>query len=158
MNIKSLLLSVSLLSILLLSGCNSTVPLANDQESAITKSFPVPQENQSALYIYRDSFTGKALKKDIYVDDKCVGETADKTFFYTLVAGNQTHKISTESEFSPNDLSIFTEPGKNYFIRQHIRMGVFVGGAKLSVSSEEEGKRVITKADVHLAEPGVCDN
>ncbi|MDC9596280.1 DUF2846 domain-containing protein [Xenorhabdus anantnagensis] len=155
-NIKRLLLSASLLGTLLLSGCAS-VPLATEQESVKAKSFLVPEKSKSGLYIYRDSFVGKALKKDIYVDGKCIGETADKTFFYTQVSGNQNHKISTESEFSPNDLIIFTESGKNYFIRQYIKMGVFVSGANLNVSTEEEGKRVISKADVHLAKEGHCD-
>ncbi|KMJ43691.1 hypothetical protein AB204_18370 [Xenorhabdus khoisanae] len=157
MNTKKLLLSVSLFSALLLSGCAS-VPLATEQDSAKAKNFSDPEKGRSGLYIYRDSFVGKSLKKDIYVDGKCIGETADKTFFYTQVSGDQDHKISTESEFSPNDLLIFTESGKNYFIRQYIKMGVFVGGAGLSVSPEDEGKRVISKADVHLAKEGHCDN
>lgn len=153
---RTLLLLASL-GALLLSGC-ATVPVANDQETKQAKAFSVPEENQAGLYIYRDSFVGKGLKKDIYVDEKCIGETADKTFFYVLVAGDQNHKVSTESEFSPNDLSIFTESGKNYFIRQHIKAGVFVGGASLSVSSENEGQRVISKADVRLIEQGHCDS
>ncbi|MDC9614789.1 DUF2846 domain-containing protein [Xenorhabdus khoisanae] len=157
MNTKKLLLSVCLFSALLLSGCAS-VPLATEQDSAEAKNFSDPEKGRSGLYIYRDSFVGKSLKKDIYVDGKCIGETADKTFFYTQVSGDQNHKISTESEFSPNDLLIFTESGKNYFIRQYIKMGVFVGGAGLSVSPEDEGKRVISKADVHLAKEGHCDN
>ncbi|PHM49582.1 DUF2846 domain-containing protein [Xenorhabdus miraniensis] len=157
MNTKKLLLSISLFSALFLSGCAS-VPLATEQESSKAKSFSAPEKGRSGLYIYRDSFVGKALKKDIYVDGKCIGETADKTFFYTQVSGDQNHKISTESEFSPNDLLIFTESGKNYFIRQYIKMGVFVGGAGLSVSTEDEGKRVISKAGVHLAKEGHCEN
>ncbi|MDX7988662.1 DUF2846 domain-containing protein [Xenorhabdus sp. 12] len=157
MNIKKLILPISLLSALFLSGCAS-IPLASEQESAQVKSFSAPEESKSGLYIYRDSFAGKALKKDIYIDDKCLGETVDKTFFYTQVSGNQNHKIATESEFSPNEIYLFTEAGKNYFIRQSIKMGVFVGGAKLSVSTEQEGKRVISKPDVRLAKEGHCDN
>lgn len=157
MNMKSLFLSVSILGALLLSGCAS-VPLATEQESVQAKSFTTPDENKAGLYIYRDSFVGKALKKDIYIDGKCIGETADKTFFYTQVTGGEKHKISTESEFSPNDLSIFTESGKNYFVRQYIKMGAFVGGAGLSQSTEEEGKRVISKPGVKLAKEGRCDN
>ncbi|MBV6820877.1 DUF2846 domain-containing protein [Rahnella sp. PD12R] len=157
MNTKKILVSVSLLGALLLSGCAS-VPLATQQESAQAKSFPVPEQNMSGLYIYRDSFVGKALKKDIYVDGKCIGETADKVFFYTQVSGGQNHKISTESEFSPNDLTIFTEPGRNYFVRQYVKMGVFVGGAGLSESAESEGKRVVSKPSVRLAKTGHCDN
>ncbi|PHM73539.1 hypothetical protein Xkoz_01671 [Xenorhabdus kozodoii] len=37
-------------------------------------------------------------------------------------------------------------------------MGVFVGGAGLNVSTEEKGKKVISKASVRLAKQGHCDN
>lgn len=157
MKTKNLLLSATVLGALMLSGCAS-VSLAPQQKSVEAKKFSTPENNKSGLYIYRDSFIGKMLKKDIYLDGKCIGETADKTFFYTQVEGGQTHKISTESEFSPNDLSLFTEPGKNYFVRQYIKMGAFVGGAGLSESTETEGKRVVSKPAVRLAQEGHCDN
>lgn len=157
MKTKNIFLATSVLAALLLSGCAS-VPLAPQQESTTAKTFPAPEQNKSGLYIYRDSFAGKSLKKDIYVDGKCIGESADRTFFYTQVAGGQTHKISTESEFSANDLTLFTEAGKNYFVRQYIKMGVFIGGAGLSESTETEGKRVISKPEVRLAQEGHCDS
>ncbi|MFC3912895.1 DUF2846 domain-containing protein [Pseudaeromonas sharmana] len=140
---------------LFLTGC-ATVPLADTQAETQAKSFSAPENNMAALYIYRDSFVGKGLKKDIFVDGKCVGESADRTFFYQLVEGGKDHAVTTESEFSPNKLSIHTEPGKNYFIRQYIKMGVFVGGANVESVSEEEGKRVVSKDVVRLAQPGTC--
>lgn len=42
------------------------------------KTFAAPEEGKSGLFIYRDSFVGKALKKDVYIDGKCLGETADR--------------------------------------------------------------------------------
>ena len=62
------------------------------------------------------------------------GESAPNVFFYTQVKGGETHKIETESEFSPNTLELMLEAGKNYFIRQFIKMGAFVGGADLERS------------------------
>ena len=49
-------------------------------------------------------------------NDKCIGETAQNVFFYELVEGGKEYKISTESEFSPNDLLVKMEGGKNYFV------------------------------------------
>jgi hypothetical protein len=92
----------------------------------------------------------------VYVNGKCLGETADRVFFYTQVAGNEQHKVSTESEFSPNDLMVMMEAGKNYFVRQFIKMGVFVGGAGVEQVTEEEGQRVISKSEVNLAAEGRC--
>jgi hypothetical protein len=71
-------------------------------------------------------------------------------FFYEEVEGNQEHKISTESEFSPNELLVTTESGKNYFIKQFIKMGVFVGGANLELSSIEQGKKDLSEIDMAI--------
>lgn len=138
---------------LFVTGCAS-VPMANKAESDQAKSFAAPPEGQSGLYIYRDSNYGGALKKDIWVDGKCIGESAPKTFFYTTVAGDATHTISTESEFSPNNLELFVKSGVNYFIRQSIKMGVFVGGAKLQVVEEKQGVNAVK--GLTLAQGGAC--
>ncbi|WP_241647438.1 DUF2846 domain-containing protein [Rosenbergiella metrosideri] len=149
----------ALLAALTLTGCASSVPLASDTENMKAKSFPVPSEGYSGLYVYRDSFVGKNLKKDIYLDGKCVGETTDKVFFYQQIESGKPHVLATESEFSPNNLPLnSTVSGKNYFIRQYIKMGVFVGGAGLELMSEAEGKRVVAKPRVRLASGGTCDN
>ena len=62
--------------------------------------------------------------------------------------------ISTESDFSPNDLTINALAGTNYFINQYIEMGVFVGGAGLELVDEEEGKEDIM--ELALAKQGTC--
>jgi hypothetical protein len=55
------------------------------------------------------------LKKDLRIDGRCLGESAPKIFFIEEVAGDQEHTISTESEFSPNVLRLFTVSNRNYF-------------------------------------------
>jgi len=137
----------------LFAGCSS-VPMESDATASLAKEFNPPTANNAGLYIYRDSFVGKALKKDILVDGKCIGETADAVFFYEEVVGEEEHTVSTESEFSPNDLLLFVETGKNYFIRQYIKLGVLVGGADLERVSEEKGKEAV-KA-LGMAKKGVC--
>lgn len=138
---------------LLISGCAS-VDMASKDESVKAKKFNAPSQGNAGLYIYRDSFVGKALKKDIWVNGKCVGESAPDVFFYTEVEGGKNHKIDTESEFSPNTLELMFEAGKNYFIRQFIKLGVFVGGAGLEQIPEEQGKIAVSKLE--MAKPGKC--
>ena len=136
-------------------GCAS-VPMETAEKTDEVKKFSAPSQGNSGLYIYRSSGVGTALKKDIWVDDKCIGETASKVFFYEEVKGGVEHKVSTESEFSPNDLLVKTNAGENYFIKQYIKFGVFVGGAGLKLVNEEEGKAAI--APLGLAVKGVCSS
>ncbi|VXB53752.1 DUF2846 domain-containing protein [Massilia sp. 9I] len=146
-----LMLSASLL----LTGCAS-VAMAPKTESDKAKEFRPPSANNAGVYIYRNSFGGQALKKDIWVDGNCLGESANNVFFYTEVEGGKKHKFDTESEFSPNTLELTTDAGKHYFLRQYIKMGVFVGGAGLEQISEEQGKADVTKLE--LALPGKCSS
>ena len=144
---------IFLAAALLLSGCAS-VEMASKEESSKAKEFNPPSQGNAGVYIYRDSFIGKALKKDVWIDGKCIGESAPDVFFYTEVDGEKTHKIDTESEFSPNTLELLFESGKNYFIRQFIKFGVFVGGAGLEQVPEEQGKEAVSKLD--MAKQGKC--
>lgn len=144
---------VMLTATLLISGCAS-VDMAPKAESARAKEFNPPSQGNAGVYVYRDSFVGKALKKDVWIDGKCIGESAPDMFFYTEVEGGKNHKIDTESEFSPNTVELMFEAGKNYFIRQFIKMGVFVGGAGLEQIPEEQGKIAVAKLE--MAKPGKC--
>ncbi|MCP5306766.1 MAG: DUF2846 domain-containing protein [Chromatiaceae bacterium] len=138
---------------LVLGGCAS-VPMESVEQSMDAKQFNPPPANKAGLYIYRDSSFGAALKKDIWVDGRCVGESAPNTFFYEVVGGDVAHTISTESEFSPNNLAINTDAGKNYFVRQYIKFGVFVGGAGLELMDTEAGMNAVSKLE--LAKSGTC--
>jgi hypothetical protein len=142
-----------LLSYLAMTGCAS-VPMEGMEETSTAKKFNPPAEGKSGLYIYRNSFVGRALKKDVWVNGKCIGETAPDVFFYEVVEGDTKHKVSTESEFSPNDLLIKVKSGMNYFIRQYIKLGMFVGGAAIELVDEEEGKKDVSELD--MAIKGTC--
>lgn len=138
---------------LVITGCAS-VDMAPKQESDKAKQFNQPSAGNAGVYTYRNSAVGQALKKDIWIDGKCVGESAPNVFFYSEVEGGKTHKIDTESEFSPNTLELMLEAGKNYFVRQYIKLGVFVGGAGLEQIPEEQGKKDIMQLE--MAKPGKC--
>jgi hypothetical protein len=120
----------------------------------MVKKFTAPSGDKAGLYIYRSGSFGGALKKDVWIDGECIGETAPNIFFYEEVAGGVEHKVSTESEFSPNDLVLKTDGGQNYFIRQYIKLGVFVGGAGVELVDAEKGKEDVAK--LALAKKGNC--
>lgn len=138
----------------LFAGCAS-VPTEQAEVSNVLKQVKAPSANNAGLYIYRsNSVVGGALKKDVWVDGECIGETARGTFFYHEVLGNIQHKVSTESEFSPNDLMVDTKAGNNYFVKQYIKPGLIVGGAGLKLVPESEGREAIT--DLKLGIKGTC--
>ncbi len=150
MHIKLVLI---LLISTLFTGCAS-VPMESKELSDQVKQFNLPPADQSGLYIFRYGSFGGALKKDVWVDGECIGETAPDTFFYVQVKGGKEHTISTESEFSPNDLKIYTDGGENYFIRQFIKFGIFVGGAGLELVDAQEGMDQVS--ELGLAKKGTC--
>lgn len=141
------------LIVTLLAGCAS-VTMESKEASDSAKKFAQPSSGNAALYIYRSGSFGGALKKDLWVNGKCIGESAPNVFFYEEVRGDAEHKVSTESEFSPNDLLVRVKAGVNYFIRQYIKMGLFVGGAGLELVSDEEGKKEVSSLE--LAKKGNC--
>jgi uncharacterized protein YlaN (UPF0358 family) len=142
-------------TVLLATGCTS-VPMESKEKSELAKKYNSPSDGKAGLYVYRSGSFGGALKKDVWLDGKCVGETAPNMFFYEEIEGNAEHKVSTESEFSANDLLVKTESGKNYFVSQYIKMGVFVGGAGVELVDEEKGKKQVSKLD--MAIKGKCSS
>jgi hypothetical protein len=117
------------------------------ESDAKAKTFSEPSSGTAGLYIYRNSVVGQALTKSISIDGKSIGKSANKVYFYKeVLPGN--HTIATESEFSDNTLEIVVDAGKLYFIRQYIKLGVFVGGANLEVVSEEVGRKDVLECSI----------
>lgn len=149
----SIRMAAALIVVALFSGC-ATVSMESKERSETAKKFAPPGPGNAGIYVFRSGGFGAALKKDIWINGKCIGESAPNVFFYEEVKGDTEHTISTESEFSPNDLVIKVRSGVNYFVRQFMKLGVFVGGAGLELVSEDEGKKEIAKLE--LAAKGAC--
>ena len=147
--LKKLLILLPIAILSLLTGCAS-VPMASVEEDNSKKQFSAPARGSSGIYIYRNTNLGGALKKNVYLDGKLIGETAPMTYFYTKVAPGK-HTLSTESEFSNNDLVLQAESGTNYFVNQYIKLGFFVGGAGLELVSEKDGREGVLECG--LAKP-----
>lgn len=143
---KKLIMCAAALGIALLSGCAS-VPMESAEKNQAYKAFPTPPENQAGVYIFRDSMLGSGLKKTVKIDNDVVGETAMNTYFYRVVSPGP-HVLATESEFSDNTINLNAQAGKNHYVRQSIKMGVFVGGASLEEVSETEGQKGVTETEL----------
>lgn len=141
--LKKSVIAAALFSASLVSGCAS-VPMASNEEDSSHKQFTMPPKDRAGLYVYRDDVMGAGLKKNVYLDGRFIGETASRVYFYKEIESGE-HQLSTESEFGDNSIRIVVEGGKNYFVEQYIRPGVFVGGANLKLVSEQEGMADVKK-------------
>lgn len=139
--LRNVMVGMMLVATLVVSGCAS-VSMGSKEEDMALKQFPAPPDTMAGVYVYRDSFMGKALKKTVSLDGEMLGETANGVYFYKVIPPGE-HIISTESEFSDNTLSFVADADRNYFIRQYIKMGVFVGGAGLEMVDEEKGMTAV---------------
>ena len=64
----------------------------------------------------------------------------------------QENTVSTESEFGLNELKLLFEAGRNYFVRQYMKIGVFIGGSNAVQMDEEKAKKDLKKDGYKLAE------
>jgi len=150
---KTTLITPLILSAIL-SGCAS-VQMESEAASNKAKEFNPPSVGTAGVYVYReDTHLGAALKKDVWIDGECIGETAKGVFFYHEVEGDKEHTFSTESEFSPNDIVIKTAMGDLYFLEQALRFGAFVGGAELEQKEPDVGKKEMEL--LKMATKGQC--
>jgi len=147
---------IAMFTALTMTGCAS-VDMASKAETQAAKQFSVPPSGNAGVYVFRkDTPVGAALKKDIWIDGECIGESAKGVFFYHQVEGGKEHTLATESEFSPNTLVMMLEAGKNYFVEQYLKIGVFVGGANLRQVDESTGRAEVSK--LTMAEKGNCSS
>ena len=133
---KQLLLVAFLAAASVMSGCAS-VPMASDQKDAEAKTFRV-QPGKSNIYVYRNESMGGAVKMEVDIDGKQVGTTAAKTYLVVTVNSGK-HTLVSHAEGN-NNLVVDTQPGKNHFVWQEVKMGVMYAGSKLQLVDEQTGK------------------
>ena len=120
----------------LITGCAS-VPMASIERDAQTKSFSV-KPDKANIYVYRNESMGGAVKMDVELGGKPIGQTAAKTYFALEVAPGK-HTLVSKAE---NDafLDVPAEAGKNYFVWQEVKMGLLYARNKLMLVDDATGK------------------
>ncbi len=133
---KRLVAVVSATLVLLLSGCAS-VPMASLQQDAKAKDFMAPPDH-AALYIYRNENMGGAVPMTVSVNGKLAGQTAAKTYFrFNVLPGTYTVESLAENT---STLSLVAEAGKNYFVWQEVKMGLWMARSLLQQVDENTGR------------------
>jgi hypothetical protein len=121
------------------TGCAS-VQMASADRDASAKTFAVGQEKAN-IYVYRNESMGAAVKMPVALNGKLVGDTASKTYMRLEVPpGNHTLVSKTEND---SVLAVNAEAGKNYFVWQEVKMGMFTARSSLQLVDESTGKSAV---------------
>ena len=129
-----------------LVGCAS-VNMADVKQDAMAKTFTAPKDN-AGIYIYRNESMGAAVKMDVTLDGKLVGQTVANSYFYKEVASGK-HVITSKAE-NTETLEIDAKPGTLYYIWQEVKMGLLYARNKLQLVEESVGKKGVL--ETRLAE------
>ncbi|NSL56222.1 DUF2846 domain-containing protein [Uliginosibacterium aquaticum] len=125
----------------LLTGCAS-VPMATPEQDAAAKSFAVTADKAN-VYIYRNESFGGAVKMPVVVDGKIVGDTLAKTYIKQEVAPG-SHTIISKAE-NDAELKFDVAAGKNYFVWQEVKMGIWMARSALTLVDEAQGKEGVAE-------------
>lgn len=123
-------------------GCAS-VKMADPAQDAQAKQFAT-KPDVAGVYVYRNETMGAAIKMDVAVDGKALGQTASKTYLYTEVKPG-SHTITSKAE-NTSELSIDAVAGKLYYVWQEVKMGVMSARSKLSLVDDATGQKGVNES------------
>jgi Protein of unknown function (DUF2846) len=119
----------------LLAGCAS-VPMADTTADASAKQF-TPVADKAVVYIYRNETFGAAVKMDVKVDGKPIGQTASETYFRVVLApGHHT----VDSQDGTSTLDVDAQAGAVYYVWEEVKMGVWSANSKLHLQEAAKGQ------------------
>jgi hypothetical protein len=126
-----------LLVVAFLSGCAS-VPMASLEEDAKAKNFTVDAEKAN-IYLYRNESFGGAIGMPVALDGRMAGKTGPNTYFLWAVEPG-SHEVTSLTENTAR-ISIDAKPGKNYYVWQEVKMGMWTARSQLHEVPEEQGQK-----------------
>ena len=120
----------------LFSGCAS-VPMATSAMDSKSKEFnPLP--DQASVYVYRNEKFGAAIPMTVSLNKRTLGQTAAKTYFHVnVLPGRYTVESIAENVSS---LNLNLDAGKNYFVWQEVKMGMWSARSALQQVDDAKGR------------------
>lgn len=132
----------------LLAGC-AAVPMASVDEDASAKRFE-PKPGRASIYLYRNETFGGAVAITVSLDGKVMGRTGAQTFFLWDVAPGR-HEIVSHSE-NTSKITIDAKEGRNHYVWQEVKMGMWQPGSLLQEVGEEQGRKGVLECKRAVAE------
>lgn len=140
-----------LFATLLVVGCAAPIK-APPEKDAAAKVF-TPVKDKATVFIYRSENYGGAVGMPVKVNGQDIGETGAKTFFRLNLASGM-YVIASEAE-NTAELPLTVVEGKNYFVWQEVRMGIWK--ARTALRSVDEKSGVDGVMESVLLTPKVAD-
>lgn len=122
-------------AVVLATGCAS-VQMASPEKDAAAKTFTV-KPDKANIYVYRNETFGAAIKMPVALNGRLVGDTAAKTFMKLEVAPGD-HVLLSKTE-NDSVVPLKAVAGKNYFVWQEVKMGLFAARSSLQLVDEATG-------------------
>ena len=130
-----------------LMGC-AAVPMGSVDEDSRAKAFKPPAD-KAALYIYRNETFGAAVPMSVSVNGRNIGQTASKTYFqFNLVPGRYSIESTAENVA---ELKLQMEAGRNYFVWQEVKMGMWMARSQLHQVDEDTGRAGVMESKLASA-------
>jgi hypothetical protein len=119
----------------------------------VEKSRPEPQPtgDQAVVYVVRPALAGKAVKMWAFVDTTPIGVNKGRQCTYALVPAGRHIFWARAENISAMEMDI--EPGKIYYLKQDLRMGVMKARVALEVLAPEEGEKALAKCSYTTLTP-----
>jgi len=127
------------LTLLIGSGCATTQQYAAIPD--LNKEIEVP--TMGRIYVIRATVFGLGASMRITDNGQFVGDTGPNGYL-CWERGAGKAEIACKAE-NTSKVSLDVSPGKIYYIRQHIQMGLLQPRTKLEVIDEEKGKELLQK-------------
>lgn len=142
---RALLTTFAVVATVALSGCAS-VPMADHQADVRAKTFAPPTDGKANLYVYRNEVFGGAVKLTLVLDDKVIGDTGPNTYVLRQISPGK-HTLVSKSE---NDakLALDAKAGRNYFVWQEVKMGLFSPRTALHEVDAATGEKGVRECEL----------
>jgi PBP1b-binding outer membrane lipoprotein LpoB len=132
------------LAVILSTGCAS-VPMASAEQDKQAKTFAV-KPDKANIYVYRNETFGAAIKMPVALNGKLVGDTAAKTYMKLEVPAGE-HSLLSKTE-NDSIVKINAVPGKNYFVWQEVKMGLWAARSSLQLVDDAVGKAAVNECNL----------
>ena len=140
MNTKNLIFSLTIMSVLFLASCSPKVgkSIAVSDVDEITEEV-IADWDYALVHIYRRGGAGALVGYDIHYADQIICRAKNNwgTTIKIRDFGQNTVWAKTESKV---EIPVNFEPGREYYIRCGMKMGIAVGRPTLELVNKKTGK------------------